>query len=165
MNEPENALARCLRRMESLIEALDESRDARARVLARELLDACIDLHGMALARMLTIVRGGVDGSAALARLASDDHVAAALLLHGLHPDEPDARLRRAIEPMREKWNAEIELVEIARGVARVAVRLPAERDERMTARREIEEALTQAAPDLDRIVLEETVPLPADPV
>jgi hypothetical protein len=150
-----DALADCLGRMERLIEELDETRDAHARALARALLDACLDLHGLALARMLTIASGVEDGRL-LAAFAADHYVASALLLHGLHPDEPETRLRRAIEELREKWGAGIELLDVSRAVAHVSLRLPDGNVERAQARREIERALTEAAPDLDRIIIEE---------
>ncbi|ATQ69754.1 MULTISPECIES: hypothetical protein [Methylosinus] len=150
-----DALADCLGRMERLIETLDETRDAQARALARALLDACLDLHGLALARMLTLASGAEDGRL-LAAFAADHYVASALLLHGLHPDEPETRLRRAISGLREKWGATIELIDVSRAIARVSVRLPEDQEDRADARREIERSLTEAAPDLDRIVIEE---------
>jgi hypothetical protein len=157
-----DALGHCLRRMERLVEALDEAKDPRARALARELLESCLDLHGLALARILTIAQSGAAGVDMVARLVADDTVAAALLLHGLHPEEPAARLTREIAALREKWSAEIELLEITHAVARVGLRLPdrlPDGCDRMTARREIEQALTAAAPDLDRILVEDRTP------
>jgi hypothetical protein len=118
----------------------------------------------MALARMLTIAERDVDGESLLAKFASDDLVAAALMLHGLHPEEPETRLRRAIVSLRETSAAEIELLELAHGVARVGLRLPDDCEDRVTARREIEEALTDAAPDLERIILEDRASILADP-
>jgi hypothetical protein len=153
-----DALGHCLRRMERLVEALDDAKDPRARALARELLESCLDLHGLALARILTIAQSGALGEDMVVRLAADDTVAAALLLHGLHPEEPAARLAREIAALREKWSAEIELLEITHALARVGVRLPDGCD-RVTARREIEQALTAVAPDLDRILLEDRTP------
>jgi hypothetical protein len=153
-----DALAQCLRRMEHLIEGLEEIKDPRGRTLARELLDSCLDLHGLALARILTLAQSGAEDEDMLARFASDDIVAAALLLHGLHPEEPAARLEREIASLRDKWSAEIELVEITHALARVGLRLPDGCD-RVTARREIEQALTAAAPDLDRILVEDRTP------
>jgi hypothetical protein len=153
-----DALGHCLRRMERLVEALDDAKDPRARALARELLESCLDLHGLALARILTIAQSGALGEDMVARLAADDTVAAALLLHGLHPEEPATRLAREIAALREKWSAEIELLEITHALARVGVRFPDGCD-RVTARREIEQALTAVAPDLDRILLEDRTP------
>jgi hypothetical protein len=149
------ALVDCLSRMERLIEALDETRDARARSLARALLDASLDLHGLALARMLTLAASGADGGRLLADFAADEYVAAALLLHGLHPDEPETRLRRAIAALREIGDAEIELLDVSHAVARVSLHF-GEGADRAAARREIERALIEAAPDLDRIILED---------
>jgi hypothetical protein len=153
-----DALGHCLRRMERLVEALDDAKDPRVRALARELLESCLDLHGLALARILSIAQSGAAGEDMVARLAADDTVAAALLLHGLHPEEPATRLAREIAALREKWSAEIELLEITHALARVGVRLPDGCD-RVTARREIAQALTAVAPDLDRILLEDRTP------
>jgi hypothetical protein len=154
------ALVDCLRRMERLIEALDETRDARVRSLARALLDASLDLHGLALARMLTLAASSADGGRLLADFAADEYVAAALLLHGLHPDEPETRLRRAIAKLRETnpreiGDAEIELLDVSHAIARVSLHF-GEGADRAAARREIERALIEAAPDIDRIILED---------
>ncbi|MBY6242553.1 nitrogen fixation protein NifU [Methylosinus sp. Sm6] len=154
-----DALAECLSRMERLIEALEETRDTPARTLARTLLDSCLDLHGLALARVLTIASSGAEGGRLLAAFAADDYVSAALLLHGLHPEEPEARLRRAIAGLRETWGASIDLLDVSHAVARVSLRLPDEGADRATARREIERTLTEAAPDLDSIIIEDRAP------
>ncbi len=60
-----------LRHLEELIERLGQLPDPAARALARELVELILDLHGIALARVMTIV-AGADGGI-LARLAEDE--------------------------------------------------------------------------------------------
>jgi hypothetical protein len=144
--------------MERLILALEET-DARTRAVARELLDASLDLHGLALARLLTVVGRETDGAALVERLARDDYVEAVLLLHGLHPDAPEARLRRRIESAAAQWEARgwrVVLLDVEGVTARLRVEFIDARCDGIAARREIEAALTEAAPDLDRIAIEE---------
>ncbi|WOJ90889.1 nitrogen fixation protein NifU [Methylocapsa polymorpha] len=154
------AMQNGLRRLEALIEAIDGLRDSTAREAARELLELMLDLHGLALARIVSIVASASDGTALTERLASDANVKAIMLLHGLHPEEPEMRLRKTLASMRPHWGVRgvrVELIHVGAGAARVRVY----RSECSGAasdsdlRREIEEALVEAAPDLDDIIIE----------
>ena len=156
-----NRLARALRRIETLIEALDAPADPGARGPPRELLEIVLDLHALALARMTAVVAAADGGGALLRRLAEDEQVRAVLLLHGLHPDEMEIRVRRAVEGLRPQLarrGLRLEMVQANAATARLRVR-PHERiDGRIDAaglRQEIEAAIVEAAPDLDEIAIE----------
>ncbi|HMK89539.1 MAG TPA: hypothetical protein VK446_07900 [Methylocystis sp.] len=156
---PANALERCLQRIDAAMEALDDFGDAEAGTVARELVDAVLDLHGLALAKAIVIIQDGADGDALAARLAGDDYVAAALLLHGLHPEEPETRLRRKIAAMRPHWGVRgfrVEFVAVDGSIATARILWSDETLDRRAALREVERALTDSAPDLDEIRLEE---------
>jgi hypothetical protein len=154
-----SALGLCLQRIDTAMAALDRMGDAKAGAVAREFVEAVLDLHGLALAKAITVVQGGGDGDALAERLAADDYVAAALLLHGLHPEEPETRLRKKIASMHPHWGVRgfrVELENVAGSAAKARVLWSDTVLDRFAALREIEEALTDAAPDLDEIMLEE---------
>ena len=165
-----NARARAeaaLQRIEELVNALGALPDTRARDVARELTEAVLDLHGVALARISAIVAMSGHGETVFDAFGADEQVAAVLLLHGLHPEMPEVRVRRALEeltPSLRSQGADIQLVAVTDGVARLRLRLPgASREEAAMVRREIEDAIVNAAPDLDEVaILNEVASAPA---
>src|ERR1700738_817466 len=151
-----------LRRIEQLISALDEHPDLAARNSARELVELVLDLHGVGLAKLLAIVAAAEGGTTILARLAEDDQVKSLLLLHGLHPDDLETRIRKAVDrlgPHLGVHGLRLEVVEIAQGIARlrvyqsgsVAVNAPL----LWSLPSEIEDAIIEAAPDIENVVIE----------
>src|SRR4029077_16995131 len=74
--------------IESLIADLDALPDPAARAAAMEAIQAVLELHGIALDRMLELIveQAGEQGPALLASFAGDDRVGNVLMLHGLHP-------------------------------------------------------------------------------
>ncbi len=147
-----------LRRVEDAIATLEALPETRGREVARELMEAVLDLHGAALARLTAIVAMSGHGEALYEAFAADHQVAGVLLLHGLHPEMPDVRIRRALEALRPSLRAqgaEVMLAEVADGVARLRLRIPgASREDAAMLRREVEAAIVEAAPDLDEIAI-----------
>ncbi len=148
-----------LRRVEALIADLDRIADPRAREPARALLELVLELHTLGLARIIAIVAGAPGGAALLDRLADDPQARAILLLHGLHPQEAETRIRAALNRLRPDWALRgigVVLAEVKGGTARL--RATAGSDGRIDAaalRSEIEAAIVEAAPDLDEILIE----------
>ena len=150
-----------LRRIEALIAALDDLPDPDAREPARELLEQVLDLHALALARMTATIAATEGGPPLLARLAEDDQVRAVLLLHGLHPEAVEARVRDAVERLRTELDARgigVELVKIGAATARLRLHMRGSVGALSSAealRQEIEDAVIGAAPELEEIVIE----------
>lgn len=151
-----------LRRLEELIGALDEHPDPAAREPARELVELVLDLHGVALAKLMGVVAAAEGGTAILARLAEDDQVKSMLLLHGLHPERLDVRIRKAVErltPHLGVHGLRLEVVEIAKGTARLRVRPgnggTVKASLLWTLPSEIEDVIVEAAPDIEKVVIE----------
>jgi hypothetical protein len=151
-----------LHRLEELIGALDEHPDPAAREPARQLVELVLDLHGVALAKLLAIVTAAQGGATILARLAENDQVKALLLLHGLHPEHLDARIRKAVDRLRPHLGVHglrLEVVEIARGTARLRVGqsggVEVKASLLWSLPSEIEDAIIEAAPDIENVVIE----------
>jgi hypothetical protein len=153
-------LEEALSRIDALAAALDQVADASAREAARELLELVLDLHGLALARALAIVASAEDGRALVERLAQDEQVRAALLLHGLHPKPIEERVQRAVERLQSELGIlGFRVGVVAVGAAMVRLRLDGahgpEGSRAMGLRQQIEGAIVEEAPDLDEIVIE----------
>ncbi len=154
------ALRQCVGRMETSIEALESIADPNARGLARDLLESALDLHAIALAKVLTICQETENGDFLIRNLLADAYVGAVVLLHGLHPQDAEARLRSKLAEMRPHWGVRgfrVELTHVDRTAARVQVAVSddADRGTNKALALEIEQVLTESAPDLDRIVVE----------
>lgn len=161
MNAQTNARANAeaaLRRVEELVSTLDALPETHAREVARKLVEAVLDLHGLALARIAALVAMSGHGEALSEVFAADEQVSAVLFLHGLHPEMPEVRVRRALEhlgPSLKAQGANVAFVEVKDGVARLRLRIPgASREQAAMLRREVEGAIMEAAPDLDEIAI-----------
>ncbi|HEY8371271.1 MAG TPA: nitrogen fixation protein NifU [Pseudonocardiaceae bacterium] len=147
--------------VDTLLERVEALPDEEGRVLAVELARALLDLYGEALARITTLV--AQTDPAVGDRLVEDELVTHLLLLHGLHPDTPQERVRRAVEQVRSRTGVSgIELVGLDEGVARV--RLPAGgcRASGAAVRAALEEAVVAAAPEVTAVEIVQDAPAPA---
>ena len=81
-------------RVEALLAQLRA--DPRAADVAEDLVRCLIDLYGAGLARIAELV-----GPDTLRELADDPLVESLLLVHDLHPLDPDARVQRALDRVR----------------------------------------------------------------
>jgi hypothetical protein len=151
-------LEKALRRLEALTATLETVADARARDAARELLELVLDLHGLALARMTSVVVNAEDGSALIEALIADPHISSILLLHGLHPHDAGTRLNQAIGRMHPQWaerGFQVDLLGVSAASARIRLYKNGSSEPVDELRREVEDVLAEAAPDLDDILVE----------
>jgi hypothetical protein len=144
MNEAQEASER----IDKLLEQLRASPDRRAGAAAEELVACLVQLYGAGLARIVAMV-----GPERGRDLCDDPLVESLLLVHDLHPLDPDTRIRRAVERLRPKYDGEIDYQGLdADGVARVKIRpkrgcgSPAEA---------IRRAIEEAAPDVANVAVE----------
>lgn len=154
-------LDQALVRLEELIGTLNANPDPACEA-ARELVSLVLDLHGIGLARLMAIVSNTGDGAAVIERLVEDEQVRAILLLHGLHPDDLESRVRRAVDRLRPYLGVRglrLSVVEIARGAVRLRIdfcsggSIPP--SALLTLPAEIEDAVVEAAPDADVILID----------
>jgi hypothetical protein len=156
--DPQHAL----NRLQELIRVLDTHPDPSAKETTRELLALVLDLHGIGLAKLMGIVTVAEDGTSILARLVEDKQVEAMLLLHGLHPDDLETRVRRAVERLRPHLGVHglrLDVVEIASGTVRLRVHgrgaATIKAPLLWTLPGEIEDAVVEAAPDIEKILID----------
>jgi Fe-S cluster biogenesis protein NfuA/nitrite reductase/ring-hydroxylating ferredoxin subunit len=153
-------------RVEKLLEELEALPDAEARDRTVEVVEALLDLYGEGLSRIVERIAARDDGELARA-LSSDELVSHLLLLHDLHPEPLEQRVRTALEGVRpylESHGGDVELLGIADGVARLRLEGSCSGcpSSTMTLKLAIEDAVHKAAPDLLSIEAEGAAPAPA---
>ncbi len=151
-----------LRRVEELISALDRSSDPASREPARQLIQLVLDLHGLALARMMTVAASSPGGKALVERLTADEYARAVLLLHGLHPDDFATRVRSVVERLRPHLGVQgLRLAVSQIDGRKVRLRLDGQEGANdhfamlWSLGREVEDAVLDAAPDLESLEIE----------
>lgn len=156
--------------IESLLQQINLFPDQEMRATAEDLVRAILDLHGEGLARILTIV-AEVGGDGALEQLADDGLVSSLLLLHGLHPVDLETRIRHALDVLATSLHMTgggVTLLSMVDGIAHV--RLMSNSCHGCTASVEmvkaaIEEAISQVAPELEGVQIEDEAVRQAVPV
>ncbi|HZR98258.1 MAG TPA: NifU family protein [Chloroflexota bacterium] len=140
----------------ALLAAVEALPDPAARSTAAEAVQGILELYGEGLARILASA-SQAGGEALVEALAADELVSHLLLLHGLHPLDVETRVRRALEEVRPYLAAhggDVALVSVENGVARL--RLAGSGNgcpsSAVTLKRAVEEAVLQAAPDLEGV-------------
>jgi hypothetical protein len=138
-------------RMEALLAEFD-GEDARARQRAEELIRLLMQLYGAGLCRIVEMLRQRDPLDAV--RLADDKLVGSLLLLHGLHPETVEERVRKALLRLERRLESHrLVLDGITDGVARIAVEgkavLPAALGEI------IEKTIAEFAPDIAGVEIE----------
>jgi Fe-S cluster biogenesis protein NfuA/nitrite reductase/ring-hydroxylating ferredoxin subunit len=157
-------------RVEGLLEDVEALPDARAQETATALAQALLDLYGEGLTRMVAVLGEHDDGGALAGALAGDELVSHLLLLHDLHPQGLEERVRGAladVRPYLESHGGDVELLEVSdEGVARL--RLQGSCDgcpsSAATLHLAIEEAINTAAPDIVRVEADGAAPAPEPP-
>jgi Fe-S cluster biogenesis protein NfuA len=147
-----------LQRLDMLLRDVEESADPAVAARTREIVQAVLDLHGTGLERILGhLDAAGEAGTSIRDACAEDDVVSGLLLLHGLHPMDLEARLRRALEQVRpalRSHGGNVELISVRDGV--VHLRLEGNchgcPSSAATMKMTIEEAIFANAPEVESI-------------
>lgn len=156
-----------VRRAEELIGVLDGLLDPVARSRIQEIVGLLLDVHGEGLKRLLDRLSSeGPSGRAVLQEIAGDEVVGSLLLLHGLHPQDLETRVRKALDEVRSQLashGGNVDLVGLDElGVLRLRLEgsCHGSPSSAATLRTTIEEAIHAAAPDVTQIVLVDAVVL-----
>lgn len=145
-------------KIEELVRQAESFSDASARRVTIDLLRAVLDFHAAGLEKILDVTfESGPAGEAIIRRIANDDLTSSVLLLHGLHPDDLDTRVNRAVQKLQEMFvslGAKLSLIAIESDTVRLRF------DSRRTwsgtpVRDSIEKGILQAAPEITAVIIE----------
>lgn len=139
-------------RVEALLDELEAIADPIAQSKALEAVQGLVELYGEGLARV--VERAGPELAT---ELAADELVAHLLIVHDLHPEPLEARVRGALEQVRpylESHGGDVELRGVVDGTVRLRLQGSCSGCPSSTATLEhaIEEQIRKAAPEVERI-------------
>ena len=142
-----------VRLIEDLVRRLEQIDNRESREIAEQLMEAVLALHGAGLEKMMDLAFDSASGGEAIIRrFASDTLVSSLLVLHGLHPDDLETRVRQVLA----KLPGHVELVNLLDGVLRIRLSsggcgsASAEADEES-----LKAMLREAVPDLTDIIVQ----------
>jgi hypothetical protein len=142
-------------RIEGLVQKLENSSDPASRSTARELIQCLMELHGAGLEQMLEIVASRGDAGVGLIdSLAGDALVSSLLVLYGLHPDDFETRVMRALDkvrPVLREHGAGVEVLDVAESLVRVKISGAGSKELEKVVR----EVLFESAPDAAEVIIE----------
>jgi Fe-S cluster biogenesis protein NfuA len=150
------------RTMDALVHQLEGTADPGVRATARALVQALLEFHADGLARLLEMIDAtGAPGAALIDRLGEDELVKPLLLLHGLHPLDLRTRVLEALEqtrPVLRTHGGGVECIAVDdTGVVTLRLETHGCGSSNGALKTAVEDALREAAPDLSRLVFEET--------
>ncbi len=151
-------------RVQELTSRLEGIGDPVARESAEELVGAVIELYGEGLERIFAALdESGDPGANLRERLSQDGVVASLMLIHDLYPVDLEARVIEALDSVRpymESHGGNVDLLGIEDGVARIRLEGSCEGCPASASTLElaIKQALDEAAPDLEGLLVEGAV-------
>jgi Fe-S cluster biogenesis protein NfuA len=150
-----------MQRIGGLVQEIEAIADPAVRAATKGLVQSLMDLHGAALEKALDIVaESGEPGMGIIDRLGRDALVSSVLILYGLHPEDLETRVLKAIDrvrPQLRKQGCEIEMLDVSDGVIRLRVETGSHTcgSTAKTVQASLEGAVYDAAPDLISLVIE----------
>lgn len=150
-----------IQRIGGLVQEIESIADPAVRAATKALVQSLMDLHGAALEKALDLIAdAGEPGMNIIDRLGRDSLVSSVLVLYGLHPEELETRVVRAIDKVRpqlRKQGCEVELLSVNNGAIRLHVETGSHTcgSTGKTVQAALEAAMYDAAPDLTSLVIE----------
>jgi Fe-S cluster biogenesis protein NfuA len=150
-----------IQRIGGLVQEIEAIADPAVRAATKDLVQSLMDLHGAALEKALEIVaETGEPGMSIIDRLGRDSLVSSVLILYGLHPQDFESRVVKAVERVRShlrKQGCEVELIGVNDGAIRLRVETGSHTcgSTAKTVQATLEGAMYDAAPDLTSLVIE----------
>ncbi len=158
-----------IQRIGGLVQEIESIADPSVRASTKELVQLLMEFHGAGLDRALEITaKTGDSGLRLIDELGRDPLVGSLLVLYGLHPDDLETRVNRAVERVRprvQRNGGEVELLGIEEGVVRLRLRLTGHTcaSTGATLQAMAEEAIYEAVPDIVSILVEGLEGKPAE--
>jgi Fe-S cluster biogenesis protein NfuA len=149
-------------RIEELVSRIEGTGDPAIRAVAQELLQAVIEMHGVALERILDAIASLPESEIALAQIASDQLVSSVLSLHGLHPVAVETRVAAALEktrPYLSSHGGNVELTAIEGDTVHIQLQgsCGSCSSSNETLKSTVESAIYDAAPEVGTVIAEST--------
>lgn len=150
-----------IQRIGGLVQEIESIADPAVRAATKDLVQSLMDLHGAALEKALEIVaEAGEPGMNIIDRMGRDSLVSSVLILYGLHPEDFESRVGKAVDrirPQLRKLGCEVELVGVNNGAIRLRVETGSHTcgSTAKTVQGTLEGAMYDAAPDLSSLVIE----------
>jgi Fe-S cluster biogenesis protein NfuA len=150
-----------IQRIGGLVQEIESIADPAVRAATKDLVQSLMDLHGAVLEKALEIVAdSGEPGMNIIDRLGRDSLVSSVLILYGLHPEDLESRVMKAVDrvrPQLRKQGCEVELFVVNEGAIRLKVKTGSHTcgSTAKTAQATLEGAIYDAAPDLTSLVVE----------
>ena len=157
-----------VRKIEALIQAIEQTADPAVRDDARSLVQTILELHGVGLIKIMDFAnRAG--NQQFVDALARDDLVGSLLLLHGIHPLDQATRIEQALQKVRPRLfvhGGRVELLGVDKNVVHLCLHVRAGASPADAAppqvRQWIEEAICAAAPEVTAIAFDEAAQPPS---
>jgi Fe-S cluster biogenesis protein NfuA len=150
-----------MQRISRLVQEIEAIADPAVRAATQGLIQSIMDLHGAAWEKALDIVaEAGEPGMGIIDRLGRDSRVSGLLILYGLHPEDLETRLRKAVDrvrPQLRKQGCEVEVLDITDGRVRLRLETGSHTcgSTAKTVETTLEGAIYDAAPDMTSLVVE----------
>jgi Fe-S cluster biogenesis protein NfuA len=150
-----------MQRIGGLVQEIESIADPAVRAVTTDLVQSLMDLHGAALEKALDIVaEAGEPGMSIIDRMGRDSLVSSVLILYGLHPEDIESRVLKAVDRVRSqvrKQGCEIELLGVNNGAIRLRVETGSHTcgSTAKTVQATLEGAMYDAAPDMSSLVIE----------
>jgi hypothetical protein len=158
-------LRRVVERINLLLGEFGESREPAIRRDAKELVRLLMQLYGAGLTRIVRLLEMEDRHSGRLLdALLLDDLVASLLVLHDLHPDNAETRIRRALNLMEQSTGTRVTLLAVDSPGVVVTVDAPPP-SSLIDLRRLIDDVVRAAAPDIAHVDIQGLPPAPVPPL
>ena len=150
-----------MQRIGGLVQEIESIADPAVRAAAKNLMQLLMDMHGAALEKTLDIVaEAGEPGMNIIDRLGHDSLVSSVLILYGLHPEDLETRVVKAVDrvrPQLRKQGCELELLGVSDGAIRLRVETGSHTcgSTAKNLQATLEGAMYDAAPDLASLTIE----------
>ena len=157
----ETELRHRLNRLAGLVHELEEAADPNVRAAAKDLVQLLMDLNATAIERMLeTVYQSSENGQRIIDQLGADPLISGLLVLYGLHPDDLQTRVERALRQTAaslQSHSAAAELINIHGSDVRILASTGAHTcgSTVKTVHSLIEDAVYEAAPDITSLSIE----------
>jgi hypothetical protein len=146
-----------MRRLGALVGELDQMPGGSSKVATKELIQLLMEVHGTGLERILELVKEA--GGTITHRIGEDPIARNLLLLYGLHPDDLETRVVKALDAIKgrlRKLDCEAKLVSIHEGAVQVRLDISghAHGSTRKDLRSIVEGGIYDLVPDLTSLTI-----------